>query len=120
MVEVKKIVKNSKAVSDQVKAKKKPVTNLSQKSRLKAETTEKIPKDNNLEDSKNISVAETAKAGKRSAKAIKEAEFKYDKEAKKLDNSSDQKTEISEIKKTHTPTTFRLDRRSKSYKKVYE
>ncbi len=61
---------------------------------------------------------EVAKAGKRSAKALKETEVKAEKEARK----SDAKTEdlVEKPKDVPKPPRSRLQRRSKNYRKVSE
>ncbi len=62
--------------------------------------------------------AAVAKAGKRSAKAVKEAEEKQAKEDRKTDTESEPVEK--KPKKSVKPTRSRLERRSKSYKKVAE
>ena len=56
---------------------------------------------------------ETAKAGKRSAKAVKEAEVKVEKEIRKAEKSDDQ---AEKPKAPVIPARTKLERRSKNYK----
>jgi len=56
---------------------------------------------------------ETAKAGKRSAKAVKEAEVKVEKEIRKAEKSDDQ---AEKPKAPIIPARTKLERRSKNYK----
>jgi ribosomal protein L1 len=72
------------------------------------------------ESIENVVERETvvAKAGKRSEKALKEAEDKEIKEARKADENSE--AEAPKSRKAVKPTRSRLERRSKGYKKVAE
>lgn len=58
---------------------------------------------------------EVAKAGKRSAKAVKEAEEKQEKEDRK---QVEQKAPVEKSKKVQKPARSRLERRSKKYKEA--
>ncbi len=116
MAEAKKEVKKSKVVSKQIKDKKVPQSNKPEVSKTKLEST----KGSKVEDTSDKASKDLAKAGKRSAKAVKEAETKQVKEERKLEASDDQKQQTDEPKKTQKPSSTRLERRSKSYKKAYE
>jgi large subunit ribosomal protein L1 len=63
------------------------------------------------------SPTQLAKAGKRSAKAVKEAEQKQAKEEKK---ASQAESDQPKPKTVHQPPRSRLERRSKKYKEVYK
>lgn len=62
----------------------------------------------------------TAKAGKRSAKAIKEEEEKQAKEARKHSASEEQKAEGKEQIRKQKPARTRLERRGKNFRKSTE
>lgn len=68
------------------------------------------------EDNEPEREATVAKAGKRSAKAIKEAEEKQAKEERKAEDNEE--AGAQKPKKAVTPTRSRLERRSKGYKEV--
>ncbi|HEV2403643.1 MAG TPA: 50S ribosomal protein L1 [Candidatus Saccharimonadales bacterium] len=78
----------------------------------KVEQTTAPPEEQVIETPKKTAVA---KAGKRSSKALKEAEEKTAKEARKTENApEDQKSAHAVVK----PTRSRLDRKGKKFRKV--
>ncbi len=85
-----------------------------QMAEAKKETKESLSEE--IKTADNIEAdTKTAKAGKRSAKAVKEAEEKQAKEEKKTEAPKDEKP-----KKIIKPTRSRLERRSKKYRKASE
>jgi large subunit ribosomal protein L1 len=68
----------------------------------------------------NTTKKAVAKAGKRSAKAIEEAEAKTEKEERKATRAEADTVEDSKPKQPVTPTRSRLERRSKGYRKSAE
>ncbi len=78
-------------------------------------TAKEAPKDKPTSTAQTTSVA---KAGKRSTKAIKEAEEKQVKEDRKAQASDS--TAATKPKVTQKPARSRLERRSRNYRKAYE
>lgn len=74
-----------------------------------------IPDDSTdiVEDTHDVISQTVAKSGKRSAKSLKETEFKAEKEARKLQSSDDND---SVPKKVIKPTRTRLERKGKNFK----
>jgi len=67
---------------------------------------------------KTVADKPVAKAGKRSAKSLKEAEAKEAKEERKVSAKAEDETDKPKFKKTVKPARSRLERRSKGYKEV--
>jgi large subunit ribosomal protein L1 len=73
-----------------------------------------------VEAKDEVSTKSTAKAGKRSAKALAEAEAKEEKEERKAARAADEATEAEKPKQPVKPTRSRLERRGKQFRKVAE
>lgn len=88
------------------------------KSVEKEETPKSKAVKNEVKEEKPLKASEqTAKAGKRSAKALKEAEEKQAKEERK---ASETKESVEKPRQKQNPARSRLSRRSKAYRASYE
>lgn len=67
-----------------------------------------------------VSTKATAKAGKRSAKALEEAEAKHEKEERKAARAEHEAEEADKPKAPVTPTRSRLERQGKKFRKAAE
>ncbi len=133
MTEAKKVVAKKaapkKAATKVIKKtaeKPKPVKKVTEKvvkpAKIKKEVKDGVTKENSnvktQTNNEDAAEALVAKAGKRSAKALAEAEEKQAKEERKA-QSSEEKSEVKP-KVQQKPARSRLERRSKGYKKVAE